>query len=319
MRRWCLILCAVWVGCGGSGFETTEPDASAGTGGTAGTGGASAAAGSSGTAGEAGTANPCPGACAPSVSGWEGPLVVREGSGLPPLACATPYSFRGELESPSDCPCACQEDPDTGGRQAVVRWYTTSDCSGAPCRELSLQANQCEPIPNAPCPPLPGVDVATVAFCKVSGSTEPAEPTWGIEGQACPAVSAPGTCGGADTCYALATSDRLCILQSGEADCPGPYTEQRFRFQGVDDDRKCSPCVCEPTSKVGNIMGSDTATCGGPTQFSEVPGLCFTMPGSTYLKYANITGAKFQCAPAEMPTMSGSAKPTGEVTFCCLP
>jgi hypothetical protein len=126
-----------------------------------------------------------------------------------------------------------------------------------------------------------------------------------------------------------------CILQKGENDCPtdpeNVFTERHVFYNGVQDDRQCSPCTCGAptgsacTATVSIYKGNDL-TCSGPAlvpiPVSSESSTCFDiqLPGQPLgSKSAGPTTYLPGTCPAMGGEASGTAVKTNPVTFCCRP
>ncbi len=129
---------------------------------------------------------------------------------------------------------------------------------------------------------------------------------------------------------------KLCIFRDGEHACPttkdGVFTEAHVFYDGVEDERQCSPCACASptgsacTATVSIYKGNDL-TCSGPT---VAKGITISSEGPTCLDIqlpGQALGSKLAspidylpgtCSPTGGDA-SGSAIKTEPVTFCCRP
>jgi len=116
----------------------------------------------------------------------------------------------------------------------------------------------------------------------------------------------------------------LCIRQSGDHDCPEPYTGKRIVHGGVDDQRGCD-CSC------GAPAG---AACTAETEVWSYSTSCSGPPDATVSNDGACTeyndGPVHNGSIRYTATPSGGAcpaqgQPTGEITasdpmtICCLP
>jgi hypothetical protein len=120
---------------------------------------------------------------------------------------------------------------------------------------------------------------------------------------------------------------RTCIYHPDEVPCPEAYPVQRVFYAGVEDTRACSPCACgEPEGASCSILATayTDAACQGlavSAMVSSVLDFCGVLVPGTGLgsKSAEVLDIDpGTCTPSGgEPT--GSVKPTGPSTFCCLP
>jgi hypothetical protein len=127
---------------------------------------------------------------------------------------------------------------------------------------------------------------------------------------------------------------KVCIFRDGENACPddegNTFTEQHVFYDGVQDDRQCSPCTCgAPTGSACTAAISiyKGAGCSGST---VVQGLTISSSSKTCTDIqlpGQALGSKKAEAmtylPGTCPAMggdgSGIAIPTGSATLCCRP
>ncbi len=129
---------------------------------------------------------------------------------------------------------------------------------------------------------------------------------------------------------------KLCIFRDGEHACPttkdSVFTEAHVFYDGVEDERQCSPCTCaSPTGSACTAMVSiykgNDLTCSGPT---VAKGITISSEGPTCLDIqlpGQALGSKSASSIDYLPgtcsptggDASGSAIKTEPVTFCCRP
>jgi hypothetical protein len=91
----------------------------------------------------------------------------------------------------------------------------------------------------------------------VGGACEPIErvefttPSFAAGAVACGAEADAGTCGHGRRCVAepaVPFDGAVCIWRPGEVSCPegSPFSEANLYYGGLDDDRSCSACACDP-------------------------------------------------------------------------
>ena len=347
-----LILGLLTVGCGGSEFGSADgpagsggstQDASAGSGGDAGAAGMSGTAGTSGTGGTGGSGGTgtagqggspsCDGKCVPPPpDSWKGPFLMRQSSSAddPAPPCDGEFAqeqglFHGDLSFDDNCPCACQ-DANNPVKRAVIRWFDAS-CAGAPCETFEIENQTCQQLPDAPCGGNPNaVGVEAGGYCEPDGPTDPAPPEWLTETRGCiPNYAESGLCGlPDDLCLPPQPPEgMLCIMQPGDHDCPSgaPYGTRFERFGAWQDNRTCSPCICQPTSEIGHLLPGTSSTCDGPGSTTiPVPMPCSDVL-DTFPHFVKFNAQQINepnCAAVAVPTMDGTVEPTTMTTFCCL-
>jgi hypothetical protein len=122
---------------------------------------------------------------------------------------------------------------------------------------------------------------------------------------------------------------KYCVSIEGDMACPEEgYTERHLFYRELVDTRKCEECSCGP---VEGSLCTATATvfkdakCSSfllGTSISSEKGACVDMsPLGQALGSKQVTDLAYapgSCA-ANGGGLSGTAEPTGPVTFCCVP
>ena len=131
----------------------------------------------------------------------------------------------------------------------------------------------------------------------------------------------------------LLSDFKLCISHDGEQACPtttgNVFTEQHVFYNGIEDDRQCSPCSCgAPTGSACTAIASiyTNATCSGvpltQTTISSASETCVDvqLPGQALgSKSANLVSYLPGTCPPAGGNASGAAIKTEPVTYCCRP
>ncbi len=126
---------------------------------------------------------------------------------------------------------------------------------------------------------------------------------------------------------------RLCISHDGELPCPATtdnvFTEQHVFYNGIEDDRQCSPCTCgAPAGSTCTAIASiyTNATCSGvpltQTTISSASETCVDvqLPGQALgSKSASLVSYLPGTCPPAGGDASGTAIATEPVTYCCRP
>lgn len=179
---------------------------------------------------------------------------------------------------------------------------------------------------NDRCGPLP-VDtnyyffsVRGTAECTPSG-TPTLEPTsWGASSIFCLLDSVGAGCSAGKACMPAETAD-LCVLSDDEAGCSADFAVDRGTwYQGVRDDRECTPCSC----------GLGTADCSGAYIAGYTDGGCSSAPTPlgngaqgeacglpTPLQTGRIIGTPTNGSCQANNFVSGEATAVGERKACC--
>ncbi len=273
----------------------------------------------------------CVGAPAP---GWEGPLLLQEGTpASPPAACigdfgTTKAEYKGQIDpGTAECKCTCEAATGISCTVAVDICYSSNCVKACLGATVAAAPNTCTTIPgdavafaqvSAPNP-------TQLGSCKAVPAHSLPAPKPAVLAKACTgATAAAAGCGSGEVCAPRAFAPgKLCIAHSGEVDCPDTfYSAKETLYEGVMDTRACSDCTC----------GMATSKCGGDVAFHKGDcGIIFnvdivTSPGcgpknnggfqSTSAFYAPKPSGT--CAPLG-GVLSGTVVNTGAATFCCHP
>lgn len=289
------------------------------------------------------------GACeAAAPDGWNGPVVMMEGSSVVEPECEGDYdvlditAFDGLEFLPAECECEC------------------GDASGASC-DAEVELHQ-EPYLSL-LPKLPatcqgaafGSDITTLTggeqpltpsdgndgwswvvtanevsggACLATETVSASEPQFANRISGCGLSSAPqADCEPGQACVP-ATNEPLCIWSGGSVDCPaGPYQERREIYDDWSDTRDCGACTCgapdgacdDPTVEIGG------PGFGGQTVFVDISQTCTLVRHEDQPLIVDDfhTGrmspgdvAEASCTPSA-PNPSGDVQPSSPVTLCC--
>jgi hypothetical protein len=278
--------------------------------------------------------------CAPTVTGWTGPVAMYEGSSPPPT-CPSTYGndvYNGNLgldAGPATCSdCTCTPQAATCAPVSMTV-FTKCGAGGTNCGSILLGAGQCSPEPNC------GLDltdpywVATVTASALSGDCAPGggvattTESWAMAARACAPTSDAGAaeCTAGNVCIPNLTPpfSGICIFAPGDLSCPSPYSSPNVYYSGTMDTRGCGACAC------GSIMGTcsgtiddHTTTCGSAVADTvPIPSTCAEITkigvGGSQTSQATLTPMA-SCAPPMqlVPMSTGSDSPKNPTTVCCL-
>jgi len=317
------------------------------------TGGAAGGdAGLTGAGDGAGAGVPAGGACSgdvrcvppPPDTGWIGPLALYDG---PPGAtlpdCAPGESgldvFSGLTGPAASCStCACAAPQGDACTDPALTFFADPGCAMACGPATSLTDKACVAPPTAstcsaaafavgPSTPAGG------GACAASGGMATLPPaTWSRVARACmpvgPLSRGGGSCPASSVCLPNPASPpqaAICVEQAGDAACPATgYPSKRLYYTGVDDQRGCTPCTCAAPAGASCSFAAaspgfryDPLTCTAPMFPFGVPTACQTFTGGDPFKlFSAPVLDPGSCASAGgEPT--GTASPTGLLTFCC--
>lgn len=299
-----------------------------------------------GGAGDAG--HPCTGECLPlGPNEWTKPELLWIGAEADAPACpaSAPIrndQFHADLVAPVTCgACTCAPSTGACSLPTSIKAYNKPLCSssvsptsydppagwGGTCTAANaIPAGQIQSVSIAPlmltdngCAPIEPMNVQ-----------EPA--TWSTYVLVC--SGAQTACGVDTTCAPIPPPDsgfRQCISQKGEPkvlECPKTYPDRHVVYDGVDDQRVCSPCTCG-TPAGGKCAGSisffnDGACSTGPiltlTATSDAIA-CGSVPLGSALgsKAAGPVTYTPSTCEASGGVPADTAKLVGPSIFCCLP
>ncbi|HVY48251.1 MAG TPA: hypothetical protein VHB21_20330 [Minicystis sp.] len=338
--------------------------------GTGGMGGATSSSSSSSSTGGGGPvcANGG-GKCVADVpNGWTGYFALYDGApgadpGCPanyPSNMTAPYLGQGDFSAnPATCSCTCGAP--TGEK---CNYPSEVDVLDAPCAtamcgsQLPLPANwngSCTGMEyaggntcNDNSPTCMGTSPCSISITSPpatvdeSGGSCAPDPvhvtkpmvTFGTLGRGCgDPQPIQGTCNAGQTCVPAPPAPYVagvCIMQTGDVQCPPVFTQKHVFYEGFDDTRNCSgACACPdpPTGATCSAtitVYSDLTIGACNTQvISFQAGACVSLTGNPNVagrkgtKTAPTGGSCTADASAVMP--SGTATPNQPTTFCCVP
>lgn len=290
----------------------------------------------------------CPVCAELAPAGWEGPVAMSEGTPGAPPSCPSGFArpvFVGSagLRVPSaECKCSCGPAVGVTCFYTQVRVITSNNactCSPNGCFAVPLR----DYLPNT-CltnvfmePPGP---VLSVAFdgaidglkgrCEASEPAAPPPVSWERTASLCASDQAGGgDCQTGQICLSSNEDmppSKLCIFRPGDVLCPtGSYAKKSLYFEGLTDDRSCSPCECGvPTGRSCSVTvtGFESAQCAPPVMQVTVkspgpsPG-CFMGVNAKYFKASPATILDGGTCAASGGKLTGSASAKGPTTICC--
>jgi hypothetical protein len=298
----------------------------------------------------------CTGACLPvQPDGWGPPGLLWIGAEVnapmcPDIAPAIGYEGHADLDtSPAACgTCSCSSPGGSCVLPATMTASSSNACTaggtGALLTPFDPPAGwdgSCDSDGSIPAGKLCGgvdcvrsVVIGPLAMTEL-GCTPAAPPAttivaWKTFGLGC-AGAASGSCPDhGEVCAAAASTPGFltCIYHEGDVDCPGfsLYADQHVLYEGADDTRGCSPCVCGApeggacSSRVSIYTDGacsallDTVTVDSSTE-------CVSVPKGSPLgsKSATVPVYTAEGCPASGGQSTGSIVPVTPSTFCCLP
>ena len=255
-------------------------------------------------------------ACTPQPpAGWTLVALSTSGASCGGAWTAQPTTLQGGMNAPApNCGCACGTP---AGVSCAIEFengcpVTVANLASSTCVATGSQVNfpgggtysvsggSCAPEPTSSVPPLTWAN--TLTSCNA----------------ALPVVQ--GSCSTGNLCAPPVPSGfQLCATQSGDVACP--FGMKHTEYTGDDDTRGCTTCSCGAASAVtcgGSIEEFTVNNCTGSYTNVSLPiaggGTCQGSGAS--LEYIQSTSGGSCAASGGMAT--GSAAPTGPVTFCCL-
>lgn len=238
-----------------------------------------------------------------------------------------------EVVAEGECTCTCGLASDVICGEARIAPATANllcadaSCQGG-CPSVSLPPGDC----NTTVGDLSGQERLRVVLGSVESATcGPAQQEDALEDshfaaqeRACTMATFDDySCGEEERCVLAAGEgfDReLCIYREGAHECPedSEYSERLLRYQSITDERACEPCTCAPpTGSCGGTVGLGFS-CATADSFGYG---CFEPSvnyGTATYQVDTSDPAIFSCTPTG-GQVSGEARPTGVVTFCCEP
>lgn len=281
---------------------------------------------SSPNAADAGAA--CAGRCAPPApTDWTGPLLVRNyQTAQEPPACEAPFAghvddyFTGFRARPASCECECRV---AASACAIEVWADDSACTIGGNRSFAITPRECAPVPDT------GFFIAAPrneqVTCSAPQMTEVLPtPDFSAGFRACERTNTTSGCTGDLECLPEVTDSGVCIVRSGNRQCPaGPYTERRVAHRNFSDTRACSACACsgsptcQGTIEFRNGAGNCPATQIGTLVADDMQNCTNTSLSPTHAFFnATTWGGTCEASGGEL---TGSARATEPHTLCCLP
>ena len=150
--------------------------------------------------------------------------------------------------------CACQAQPTTCLGQLYV-YATTNECAadtsltgGALYNDFVTDQCTNEPVAFG----FPGGyrlgNWNVVSSCTPSGTAAPSPYRWNNQAKFCAASLGSAGCGNNESCLDAMQAQASCVITSGGAACPAPYTNRITQwFTGLSDTRSCGACQCNAT------------------------------------------------------------------------
>ncbi|MGK3964809.1 hypothetical protein WMF38_11645 [Sorangium sp. So ce118] len=286
----------------------------------------------------------CPGQCVnPTPEGFDGPALLWVGRTMdepqcPESAPATVYQGYETPDDPFECSrCLCGEPacafPDE------IRAATSTRCGGSlpvPLDARDILSGACVPANEALVSDRKSLLLGspTVTPCEPMIELSPVPrilpfSRWYRSGKACAGVPREKACASpSKTCVPAEQMEDFsqCIMHVGEGEvtCPQDYPEQVVLYDGMKDERRCTPCECgPPTGSECSLMllayrdgaCSDLLTAGVS---SKDPGCIAPTLGAQpksmkAIWHVNEPGS---CEPSG-GELKGEIVLTGPSTFCC--
>lgn len=258
--------------------------------------------------------------CMPQApSGWT--LVVMSTSRTSCLgawAASPSTSHDGLSAPPATCGCSC------GAPSASACTYglTVGQSCNFGCSGGCTSTSNLYPASNACVAASAGGSVYTVlgsaggagGSCAPQPSANAAAALWAHTALAC-SPSLPigaASCGSGNACVPAAPSGfTVCAEQAGDLTCP--FGTKQLEYAGVSDTRGCSSCTCGSASGFscgGTLNGYSSSNCTGSA-------VAVANCGTAVNSMMYVASPSGSCSPSSA-TATGSASPTGPVTFCCL-
>jgi hypothetical protein len=321
---------AISPGSGDAGDDGADVGAATDGTSTDGAGSDSSAAGRDGTApsdagpgGHDGSAV-CGGTCVESPPlGWS--LVEVAFSSTMPASCGTAFGGTSWLSydtlSAPAATCGCSCGAPSGFTCDIDLTPCSWDSSTATC-SCGTTSSQTAPNQCVGGFVTGGNPVVVGGQCTPNPSVTVPMTSWGGMARACSPTTTPFSCAGGTCVPAVDPTFSLCIQQSGNVPCPSGsvYSTQHVEYTGKDDTRGCAACTCGSPSGI---------SCGGAWDIYS-DGACQSSVNSVGPGFGPCTGygnsggsGQYRPAPsggsctASTGAPTGSATPTGAMTFCC--
>jgi hypothetical protein len=277
--------------------------------------------------------------CAPAVpGGWTGPVALWAGTAtMPPCAAGFNPLFDGGSPStaPAQCTCTCSAPGGATCGAAQIRFTKNchQNCGSAQlapgsCTNLDPFDTSCMQSMTMPVGFTANGSTASGGTCNPNGSTS-LPSVWGGYAVAC-TPSSPATmgCGVGGLCTQIPASPfdyRPCIYRQSDTGCPGGgYSVQHVYYDGVQEGRGCSGCMCGGASGVDcnslghvELWGTTDCTDAGIVDLTPLPSGCAAPTGAHGATFT--TTATGGTCPAVGGQPMGSVTGQNPITFCCTP
>jgi hypothetical protein len=278
--------------------------------------------------------------CAPaSPTQWAGPYAVLHASAATPVvACPAPFEevqgtwYWGLSGGSHSCGCACGTVTGMScANTATLRYHgTSSTClgSGTATTVGNILCNSSISYPASRyfrVAPL----VASGGSCTPQPSSNIGQPSFSDRVIACAGPLLAQGCGVGELCVPRPSeplADALCVVRSGEHDCPDSYPDRLVVYDDYTDTRGCATCTCSnPTGTCtgGHItlFGQDGCTglgAGTIPANSTCTQTAAVAAESALLNTTNVTLSNASCQWQQAsPATIGSLAPVDPTTICC--
>ena len=267
-------------------------------------------------------------------SGWEGPVVFREGADLG--SCTGAYDTRvfeagADLEAAAASCSSCSCEGSGCASFVDFRVGSEEQCGGQTCttsvnRECTEIAPSClKDVTDA----YLQTRLSANSGCKASEQhADIPEPHWKTRALACkPGAVQRGGCKNDEVCLPAAISgefeDNYCVWSDGDKACPkAEFTHKRLFHRAWKDSRECSACSCGAggCEYRWRIFNADDTDCASPVLELSSANECVQVnPSAGKLRVgAMISGDGGECS-ASGGESRGEAVADQAVTVCCVP
>jgi hypothetical protein len=259
---------------------------------------------------------------------WLGPF--RESSTPSNGSLLSLFSDANARAASCNCECGAVQDVQCG--DLSIHIYEDDSCT-----DYSHTTDEPQPSSGAP-PCIPGSSQGSIQvdsssqFC--SESVCPAcSPTQElslppITFSATRYYSPPETahCIGSGECFLQSSEDRICILQTGEQDCPAGYPHREIRYEDAIDSRSCSECQCSPPQGIScsaTVSIHSTSTCGPQSELTSAvlepseSSMCLGIPDGAHYSFSSSLVSAGSCAPLGGQPL-GNVAASSPFTVCCI-
>ena len=246
---------------------------------------------------------------------WLGPVVIHRGAadGLPecgdPYPAAAPLRLEGFNDpDPAVCECSCGAHPlDCNFGPAI----SPGGCGAAVIPEEGCNRASVEDADF-------GLEATHDGACERTFNEELPEIPWDAVVRTCEGAASADTCdAGARVCINNPPDGfeaRICIIGDGDLPCPaGDYAEKIVVYDGADDTRACSDCVCGEAVCDAEYEFYLSDDCSGEPAGTIADGDCEQLTLSSFL----VDFSDASCPVATMSAPEGGATASGPKTYCC--